>query len=77
MAEERYRIKLITDTGLEVYWVKRGAVHTLSRDLAEIWVKNFKPALFRVNRNGEIVPPSEGGEIFAIARVEMVPDTDA
>jgi hypothetical protein len=75
MASERYKIKITTESGRELYWVKRGQVHTLSRDLAEIWVKNFKPAIFQVTPDGELAPPSPGVTTFPIARVEMEPDT--
>jgi len=36
VAAERYKIKITTTSGLIVYWVKRGCVHTLSRQLADI-----------------------------------------
>ena len=75
MAAEQYKIKITTESGLVVYWVKRGRVHTLSRELAEIWVKNFKPAIFQVTKDGELTPPSSGVETFPIARVEMELDT--
>jgi hypothetical protein len=75
MATPRYKIKIITTSGLIVYWVKQGRVHTLSRDLAEIWVKNFKPAIFQVTKAGQLTPPTPGLETFPIARVEMEPDT--
>src|SRR6266850_1324535 len=72
---ERYKIKITTTSGLVVYWVKRGRVHTLGRELAEIWVKNFKPAIFQVTKAGELAPPSPGVESFPIASVEMEPET--
>ncbi len=75
MATERYRIKITTQSGLVIYWAKRGRVHTLGRELADMWVKNFKPAIFQVSRDGELMPPSPGVETFPIARVEMEPDT--
>ena len=75
MAAERYKIKITTTSGLIVYWVKRGCVHTLSRELADIWVKNFKPAIFQVTKSGELAPPSPGVETFPIASVEMEPET--
>jgi hypothetical protein len=74
MAEQQYRIRITTESGLVVHWVKRGRVHTLGRELAEIWVKNFKPAIFQVTKAGELTPPSPGVESFPIARVEMEPD---
>ena len=76
MAAQRYKIKITTTSGLVIYWVKRGSVHTLSRELADIWVKkNFKPAIFQVTKTGELTPPSPGVETFPIASVEMEPDT--
>jgi hypothetical protein len=74
MTEQQYRIRITTESGLVVFWVKRGRVHTLDRNLAEIWVKNFKPAIFQVTRTGELTPPAPGVESFPIAHVEMVPD---
>ena len=75
MPAQRYKIKIITTSGLAVYWVKQGRVHTLSHELAGIWVKNFKPAIFQVTKTGELTPPSPGVETFPIARVEMEADT--
>jgi len=74
MAAPRYKIKIITTSGSVVYWVKQGRVHTLGRELAEIWVKNFKPTIFQVTKAGELTPPSPGVETFPIASVEMEPD---
>ena len=73
MTSQRYRIKITTQSGLEVYWVKRGQVHTLSEDLAKLWVENFKPSIFQVTRTGELAPPSPGVETFPIVRVETEP----
>lgn len=73
MATERYKIKVTTDSGMVVYWVKRGQVHTLDRALAELWVKNFKPAIYRVTRTGEFTTPGSGVESFPIATVELEP----
>jgi hypothetical protein len=75
MSTARYKIKITTTSGLVVYWVKQGRVHTLSRDLAEIWVKNFKPAIFQVTTAGQLMPPTPDVETFPIARVEMEPET--
>lgn len=71
MTTARYKIKVTTDSGMVVYWVKRGQVHTLDRALAELWVKNFKPAVYRVTRTGEFTTPDSGVESFSIAAVEM------
>ena len=75
MEGQRYRIKITTEFGLVVYWVKRGRVHTLDQKLAALWVRNFKPAIFQVTRDGELTPPRAGLETFPIARVEMELDT--
>ena len=71
MSTERYKIKVTTDSGIQVYWVKGGKLHTLTRELAEIWVKNFKPSIYRVTARGEFTTPSSGIESFPIDRVEM------
>lgn len=74
---ERYKIKITTASGFEVFWVKQGRVHTLPRELAEIWVANFKPELFQVTREGELTPPAPDVESFPIAQVGMERYTDA
>ncbi len=63
MATERYKIKITTQSGLVIYWVKRGRVHTLGRELADMWVKNFKPAIFQVSKDGKLMPPSPGWKL--------------
>jgi len=70
-AERRYKIRITTADGQTFYWHKRGALHTVSEDVADIFVANFKPELFQVNPDGSLTPPGPG--TLPIERVTKEP----
>ncbi len=57
----RYRVLLTTADGRSLHWVKGGAVHTLDERLGPVWAANFKPALFQVAADGQLVPRGTPG----------------
>jgi hypothetical protein len=69
--EPRYKIKVTARDGRVFYWHKRGQLHTLEEDVANIFVASFKPDLFQVRQDGTLGPP--GPETLAIHRVEKEP----
>ena len=52
----RFRVRLTTVDGRILHWVKAGQIHSLDERLAPIWIANFKPALFQVSPDGQLVP---------------------
>jgi len=70
----RWRVVITTINGDEVRWRKSGAMHTLSPELGQLWVGNFKPALFQVMPDGHIVPRDSDPKAIDIARVALEPD---
>ena len=66
--ETRYKIKITAEDGQTFYWHKRGQLHTVESDVAEIFVANFKPELFQVRPDGSLHPPIPG-ETLPIRKV--------
>lgn len=71
-APRRYKIKITTLDGQIFLWHKRGALHTVEEDVANVFVANFKPELFQVRPDGSLTPP-EPGATFPIRSVEKIP----
>ena len=71
----RWRVVITTINGASVRWRKAGAVHTLSPELGQMWVQNFKPALFQVMPDGHIVPRGSDPKAVDIAGVALEADT--
>ena len=65
----RYKIKITSQDGRTFYWHKRGQLHTVEEDVADIFVANFKPELFQVLPDGSLTPP-EPGRTLPIKKVE-------
>jgi len=68
----RFRIKITTCDGQVFYWHKRGQLHTVEEDVADVFVRSFNPQLFQVRSDGSLTPPAPG-ETFAIQAVEKEP----
>lgn len=68
--EARYRIKITTEDGDELYWQKRGGVHVVEEDVARIFVQRFKPQLFEVLPDGSFSSPVPG-ETKRVQKLEM------
>ncbi|HZN56475.1 MAG TPA: hypothetical protein VFD71_00265 [Planctomycetota bacterium] len=68
----RYRIKITAEGGKTFFWHKRGQVHTVEEDVANVFVANFKPELFQVQPDGSLTPP-EPGVTLPIIKVEKEP----
>ena len=68
-AGRRYKIKLTTEDGRVLYWRKRGEIHLLEEDVADIFVARFQPELFQVRSDGTLTPPVPG-ETILVAKVE-------
>jgi hypothetical protein len=66
----RYKIRITTRDGQVLYWHKRGRLHLVEEDVAQIFVANFKPAVFEVQPDGSFAPPSPGSTL-PVAKVEM------
>ena len=69
----RYKIRITTEDGETLYWNKRGGVHIVDEDVAQIFVANFKPELFQVLPDGSLTPPKPG-RTKQIVKVEMEPE---
>ncbi|MEC9351727.1 MAG: hypothetical protein VYD81_00290 [Planctomycetota bacterium] len=69
----RYKIRITTEDGETLYWNKRGGIHIVDEDVAQIFVANFKPELFQVLPDGSLTPPSPG-RTKQIVKVEMEPE---
>ncbi len=53
-APGRFKIQIITEDGQTFYWHKRGKLHTVGEDVADILLAKFKPALFQVLPDGSM-----------------------
>ena len=53
--EKQYKIKLTLENGKTVYWKKRGQTQTLPEEIVDTWIQNFKPDVFEINEQGEMV----------------------
>lgn len=74
MSDEKFKIRLTTSDGQVFYWHKLGKLHTIPGDLADIWVVKFKPEIFQVTKNGELVAVGRTPEpSYQIVKVEKVP----
>ena len=69
----RYKIRITTEDGDTLYWNKRGGIHIVDEDVAQIFVANFKPELFQVLPDGSLTPPAPG-RTKQIVKVEMEPE---
>lgn len=70
--EPRYKIRITTDDGRELFWHKRGRLHVVDEDVARAFVANFKPELFQVTEEGSFEPPAPG-RTTPVVKVEMEP----
>lgn len=70
-----FKIKVTATDGQSFFWHKEGKIHLLTADLAEIWVTKFKPHLFEIKPDGEMVGAGRDPSVtsFPIAKVEKVP----
>ena len=66
-----FKIRITTVGGETLYWHKRGRLHTVEEDVADIFVASFKPELFQVRPDGSLSPPDGGTR--PIARVDKEP----
>ncbi len=73
--EPRQAIVITTTDGREVRWHKGGKPHSLTAELAPVWVANFKPGLFQIAADGQIVPRGTAGAVdIAAVRAEAAGD---
>lgn len=68
----RYRIRIETVDGDELFWHKRGQIHLVDEDVARAFVENFKPDVFEVLPDGSFTPP-QPGKTTRVARLTMEP----
>ena len=68
----RYRIRIKTVDGQELFWHKRGQLHLVEEDVARAFVENFKPDVFEVLPDGSFTPPVEG-RTTRVAQLTMEP----
>ena len=59
-APGRFKIQIITEDGQTFYWHKRGELHTVEEDVADILLAKFKPELFQVLPDGRMTSPRPG-----------------
>lgn len=66
----RFKIRIDTADGRRLYWHKRGELHTLEEDVADLFVRHFKPELFEVRPDGSLAPrvPGETAPIKGVAK---------
>jgi hypothetical protein len=64
---------LITADGTRLLWHKGGRPHTLDERLGPLWVQNFKPAIFQVLPDGQLVSRGTVGAVDVIAW-ELTPE---
>jgi hypothetical protein len=57
----RYRVRLTTADGTTLFWHKGGRIHSLDERLGPLWIQNFKPNLFQVDADGQLVPRGTPG----------------
>ena len=53
--EPQFKIKLTPASGQPVFWRKRGEISLLPADFVDVWIAKFKPDLWRVTDQGEMV----------------------
>ena len=76
MHTNRWYIRITTVDGQELYWHKAGVKHSLSPELGETWVANFKPELFQVLPDGRFVPRGSDARAVDVATVALEPVVD-
>ena len=59
-APGRFKIQIITEDGQTFYWHKRGELHTVEEDVADILLAKFNPELFQVLPDGSMTSPRPG-----------------
>jgi hypothetical protein len=71
----RFKIRITTEDGRVLHWRKRGGVHTVEEDVADIFVARFNRELFQALPDGTLTSPVPG-ETLPIAKVEKEPADD-
>ena len=59
-AGRRFKIRILTEDGRELYWHKQGQLHTVEEDVADIFLAKFNPNLFEVLPDGSLTSPRAG-----------------
>lgn len=57
----RYRVRLTLADGSSLLWHKGGKEHSLDERLGPLWAQNFKPSVFQVLADGQLVPRGTAG----------------
>jgi hypothetical protein len=55
MQERFYQIQFTLEDGRKVIWHKGGKPHLLPEELVDTWIENFKPEIFQVTADGNLV----------------------
>ncbi len=71
--DERWYIRIITSEGRSVLWHKTGKLHSLAPELGPRWLEHFKPGLFQVLPDGQMVAHGSDPKAVDIIRVERAP----
>lgn len=58
--ERRFKIRILTADGRQLYWHKHGQLHTVEEDVADIFLAKFNPDLFEVLPDGSLTSPRSG-----------------
>ena len=71
-ASQRFRIKVTTADGRELYWHKQGQIHTVEEDVADTFIARLNRDAFEILPDGHMTPPV-AGESLRIAGLEKEP----
>jgi len=69
-----YQIRVTTADGHSLIWHKQGQPALLPAEIADTWIAKFRPDIWEITANGEMVGVGRGTEpSFKIVKVEKVP----
>ncbi|MCE9625436.1 MAG: hypothetical protein K8R69_08310 [Deltaproteobacteria bacterium] len=72
--KKSYQIQVHTVDGRKIIWKKQGQPALLPEELVETWVSKFRPDIWEITAEGEMVGTGRGvRDTLKILKVEKVP----
>jgi hypothetical protein len=70
-AAGRWYVLITAADGTRRRWRKQGREHTLAAELGPVWVANFKPAMFQVLDDGQLLPRGADARALEVVSVAL------
>jgi len=72
--KKSYQIQVYTVDGQKILWKKQGKPALLPEELVETWVNKFRPDVWEITQEGEMVGAQRGiRDTLKILKVEKIP----